>query len=867
MKKKLSSILAVIGCFLTVITACNEKDDCMETPRITKHVTFSTSCNDSALVLMTRADSPVVPFPLRTKMRSEKGDSMLMTVKGEPFFTRRCDNSSAGRETRGTQITSGKVTSFGVSASAYPSDQSYTTNGQGNFFYDIEATAGVATDYQWPTANQKMSFFAYFPYDNASFTLSSSATENGSPTYSYTVPADIARQVDVMTAQVTDMNGGKQATCNLPFSHHCAAIRVLFSNEREETVTIERLSILGVKYSGTLQDGAWTLTNSVNSSNTHPFTLTLDTNANEVGGGEQADLTGTSDIFLMLPQTLPEGAKLVVETDNDTYEANITGTWAAGNTYTYSVTLTDNFDYILNVTAPEAYTHEGGTKTISIQSYKISDTGLETKNVGWQMTFSTDDGDTFTSEKPSWLTTTADTGSGSVTFTACNATVTPTEKTTETITATSLLRDMEEVQDYDLSTKGGTSLMNTANCYMVNAPGTYRFPLVYGNSIKNGAINTQAYNIQTGTTNYVFVNHNNVDITNPWLKNNGAAPDNAVLLWQDADGLVSSVDIDGDYMTFSINNENIDGGNAVIAARMGETIVWSWHIWVTPDTYEETITTGDYETAPANLGWTDEEEITVSNYPSRRCMVKVTQNGVNGKEHIFTVRQKREDITDIRYSGWGYCTYYQWGRKDPEFSNSRRELITDINGNTVTMSRLQETVSRGKVIQTPMTVYTDSLRSSAYSPGMYDWNAYSETDKSVKTIYDPCPPGFCVPPLDWLKTVVVLDGYTTLTTTIQVGAGTYSAGRKMDNSGNLYFPMKGRRAPVYNYEDERRWSVMTTYSNPLYAGYYWISNMAEILTQYNITLSWCLFVDGSSFFGGKLESPTGCTVKPIRESD
>ncbi len=35
--------------------------------------------------------------------------------------------------------------------------------------------------------------------------------------------------------------------------------------------------------------------------------------------------------------------------------------------------------------------------------------------------------------------------------------------------------------------------INTANCYMVHARGTYRFPMVYGNAIKNGVTNTIAF--------------------------------------------------------------------------------------------------------------------------------------------------------------------------------------------------------------------------------------------------------------------------------------------------------------------------------------------------------------------------------------
>ncbi len=36
------------------------------------------------------------------------------------------------------------------------------------------------------------------------------------------------------------------------------------------------------------------------------------------------------------------------------------------------------------------------------------------------------------------------------------------------------------------STRGGQTASNTANCYLVHAPGTYTLPLVYGNAIKDG---------------------------------------------------------------------------------------------------------------------------------------------------------------------------------------------------------------------------------------------------------------------------------------------------------------------------------------------------------------------------------------------
>lgn len=47
---------------------------------------------------------------------------------------------------------------------------------------------------------------------------------------------------------------------------------------------------------------------------------------------------------------------------------------------------------------------------------------------------------------------------------------------------------------FDLSTPEGTGVpQNTANCYIVNAGGWYKLPLVYGNAITNGVTNDKAY--------------------------------------------------------------------------------------------------------------------------------------------------------------------------------------------------------------------------------------------------------------------------------------------------------------------------------------------------------------------------------------
>ncbi len=275
----------------------------------------------------------------------------------------------------------------------------------------------------------------------------------------------------------------------------------------------------------------------------------------------------------------------------------------------------------------------------------------------------------------------------------------------------------------------------TANCYMVHTAGYYKLPLVYGNAIKAGAANTAAYNPGGTTSNTYcanFVNHAGTAITAPWItkstsgegvnKGMGINVTSAELLWQDAQGLVTAVGIDGDYLTLTVGkNATAQEGNALIAAKAADgTIVWSWHIWVTKQTFATltTITASGYgyKVTPVNLGW------------------------VGGAT-----------------STTGYCTFYQWGRKDAFIpgtgTNNTNHTVYDIDNAPVSGISHTEysSVTIGGNIQQP-TVHNYNLSTSGPCRTRYYnmWDAQqTSTDiaaaATVKTVYDPCPPGFCVP--------------------------------------------------------------------------------------------------------------------------
>ena len=275
--------------------------------------------------------------------------------------------------------------------------------------------------------------------------------------------------------------------------------------------------------------------------------------------------------------------------------------------------------------------------------------------------------------------------------------------------------------------------MSTANCYMVHKAGYYKLPLVYGNAIKDGTDNTAAYTgVENSNTTLTFPRHDDQAITAPWIKDNGITVTQAELLWQDAEDLVTAVGIDGDYLTLTVGkNATTQEGNAVIAAKAGETIVWSWHIWVTKQTFnnlteiaaEVTSTTPStsytYSVTPVNLGW----------------------------------------VGDATSGATGYCTYYQWGRKDAFIPSTgtanTNHTVYDISNNDVTTTAFSHTdvadVTIGGNIQYPTVHYRNTSTGSPCDTKYYNmWDAQQTSNTNaaaatVKTVYDPCPPGFCVP--------------------------------------------------------------------------------------------------------------------------
>lgn len=220
----------------------------------------------------------------------------------------------------------------------------------------------------------------------------------------------------------------------------------------------------------------------------------------------------------------------------------------------------------------------------------------------------------------------------------------------------------------------------TANCYIVSGPATYKFKSVKGNSSESVGLvaSTEVLWESFGTS-----------------------------VTPEIGDLVEIVDHADGYIYFKVP-DSFKEGNAVIAAKdASETILWSWHIWLTDRPEEQLYYNYAGVMMDRNLGAT-------SATPGDVCALGLL---------------------------------YQWGRKDPFLSSSdihaAKQAASTIKWPTSVPSTSFGSISYA--VQHPTTFITCDQNDN------WDWyyTGNFSTDntrwQSEKTIYDPCPSGWRVP--------------------------------------------------------------------------------------------------------------------------
>ena len=658
-------------------------------------------------------------------------------------------------KTRGKEVDNSSFpNNFGLYGYIYNSDQSWENNGS-----ELQPTIKeeITKDNTWtsstylPGKTKNMALFAYAPYINAGIPVNagiSVADGKGAPQLTYTIDSDVSKQVDLLVAKSFDVVGNTSSV-ELDFNHALTAVKFSVGTITGFT-KINKIVISGVKNKGTLSlyGDNWSLSES-----TASYTI-----EKEIDLSTPGNITGSSnDLMLLMPQTLPSGAKLEVTMTNDigtkTFSTDLTGDWKKGYTVTYQLSV-DRVagEFHFEVTpSTSSIPKEGGDIELKVKSY-YQITGGAQVPIPWSGTYNIGSNQYTLS------------GDGSISDDIRKISV-PTNKKDDVHTEALRRNPSKGTADnpWNLSnSQGGAEVKNTANCYVVNSKGTYSIPLVYGCAIKNGIINSMAYGYDgTSYISETFKRHDDQKITNPFINNNGITVDDAELLWQEVQGMITEVNVQDEKIVFTIG-DNIAQGNALIAAKSGSTIVWSWHIWVTDRDIYATVplqtvaltspvtSQKTYNFMPVPLGWVDQSEGVFS---PRTFTVTLNQSQSN-KTLTATANQAGQSASS------GTCPYYQWGRKDPfcpsdgTTSNVDKTLY-DKSGNTVAFNSESGRVSTGTSIQNPTTYYYPSNSWDWNSTTYYDyWNATNGETKTlndnevVKTVYDPNPVGFKMPSPD-----------------------------------------------------------------------------------------------------------------------
>lgn len=765
-----------------------------------------------------------------------------------------------------------------------------------NLKYNIDGgSPATSNDRIYMPNDGSVSFFAFAPSideskpegsSTAAISLSDKSTP-GMPKITYTVPTDIKKQFDLLTASSINAYASPVV---LNFKHALTAI-CLKCGDDMMAGKITEVTISGIYGSGTHVPGTkeWTVTGNPNASYTINDEISLPSK-NESSDGANKDKTHTqtgtpiagtkSDnlTMMLIPQTLPESAKLTIKFVDDitkatrTIEGSLKGkTWEAGKIVTYTISPSS-----IHIEAKVEFSKEPGKANLpysgvwydtELKGYAEVTQGSNRNEIALtpQLQHSIDEGKTWVASEYN--------SDGKYVVSARQDDYVKLSKELK-----SGFVGKEDSPHNLLEDTNGES----ANCYMIDQAGYYSLPLVYGNSKINNGENAASYTIRKdppeGETILeglkYFVDHNNAQITNSKIE----GCDNAVLAWQDAPDLVDKVEIKNGRLQFRIREATLTQGNALIVVRdASKTILWSWHIWVTPykDKWNNksnlfktncTIagTTYEYRLTPCNLGYCDPHNGNEARKVKFRAVFDMSEYGGDATT-IVEIGEFTQD--EFKGSLAGDNTYYQWGRKDPmlpgiyndnticykyhkydknsgtvstaydtseftmenkpffnaykdaegrNYSPSRNPTDKDIRGvdlkymiqnpYIMVMSDLCDTSEggnenfnyRGHWHVITGTNYIDKegkmynlWNSTAYNEGTNDLTSPKNAQKVTKTIYDPCPAGFCMPPLAAFIGLAKGSGVAT-----GVTANTLDHICKFttsSSSGSIEFPINGMR--------------------------------------------------------------------------
>lgn len=743
----------------------------------------------------------------------------------------------------------------------------------------------LVTPRKWSWAIPHARFYAVFPQVKNEYTKIklSPETYEGSPYIEFEDETDVTNQKDLMTACSGHVHYSVQGTAprtDLDFRHALTAIKFAVGQNLSINKTISKVEIRNALSKGkyTLSDkfdgtGAkWENLSDAKTFKLEGLAVSTNQNPNAVLTGNDGD----NYTFYMIPQELTgKNITVYVEfTDGSKIESTLKGSWLAGTTKTYKLSEKNStWEYTLETTNPAnvAYNQDKSNDYL-VTSYRNAPDGtkqpVKWKAVGFEeYDRATDSWTNLGTNKPTWLTAMSkENGEGGANAESGRATITKADLKDRLTEYNKVLQTATEKgaagNYYNLSnTNGGDAIQNTANSYLISAPGYYRIPLVYGNAVKGGTTNESSYKTAHTGTDVLsnFKDHLGKDITTPYINvQNASNPaTQASIVWMDQQALVDDLSVtnngDKSFVNFHVSAANIKNGNAVIAVKSADgTIMWSWHLWFDHSDALSTIACTNHEgdnfkVTKNILGYTIYKWKSTSYESPRVARMKIEQEVGNGAKKSAYIT-----ITQSPYAEREYSTaLYQFGRKDafPGTNTLYESTFVENGGNNISIVN---------AIQNPGTFYTDGNKwDTEYRYfNLWSMQTTSQTDVSktlIKTIYDPCPVGFSMPPLKTFSGVTITGKTNTNNKDINAlgdwDQGWHFYAKDSSSPSTVYYPAIGSRTAkegkLYGVKDR---------------GYYWVGVPSSTSAGNNLDIRNTIVIPANN-----LNRAVGCSIRPVAQ--
>ena len=776
---KFALMAGFVGLASFVVTSCTDNETVKETQKVEDGISFAVS--DIQNINEASLPKTKAPSVYETTFTPLEGDAQGLelvetTVEGvNPVYI--------PAATRALVTDMSNFATINKNFAIFATKEGSTA---ANYLYNeqVKVDGTMVNPVKWKKSeSSKLKFFAVHPAKDGSTPLVTT-TSGTNPVVNYSPETNAKEHIDVLVANTEAFNYDDYVSQKIPirFSHATTAVYFKVGSDLSYNQKVKKIEIRNVLGSGTYDIATKTWTPSTTKKN---FALEFDSGDEFPTNISNKVMNDGDGVFFMVPQDIPADADVKITfLSGNSVVAKIGGNgkkWVAGTTRTYSISNSkDELDREFHITAKAAkttfnYDETNAPFTVTSYSKSLKPGSIE-KPEPWTITkyeFSAD-GTTWTEGKPSMVAAmSSESGNGGTSAEARVMTLANDFHDYKAEREAALKAEREATGTVDLSKVNGPQ--ETANCYIVSASGKYSFPMVYGNAIKNGVDNTEAFNPSGINGSAVAINPfwGATKITGS--KITGATK--AEVLWSSTPGIVSDVAINGDNVEFKVNKANMKEASVIIGIKNSEpdgsygvgNVLWSWHIWITSKDVVDT-DNGYFMREP--LGFRHTKWQGTSYQQDRKVRLTFTQTRT-GKTAQVEFTQKAASMERE-----GEAMYYQQGRKDPLYPTSPMALQTP-GPNPDALRRgftLINSVKYASVMARPrklwsnpttkgnwdwMTIstgdigngepyYSESVVANTTYFNLWDANngqGHGYTGTFVKTVYDPSPVGFRVPRL------------------------------------------------------------------------------------------------------------------------